>query len=374
MPDRNAIVSRIRRFNPPLDRPGAEMLEDERGLAVDLEDGQQVRLDPADSRSAGLIRVLEGLRQKRLLAYFEVDPETSYLKRLLIPRVTRVLGIRPIDEGVLGVELELSHGRHVIRSSNEDFEELEAKLREALEDVRPVVITEDDAHNIIDVRFFEGGPDGPDIRFPRPSIPVDRTWWDRIRSLVVEIREWKLWPWWWFRCVTPAKAQQAFDAMAAESCDPMTVPPPCIPFMYPDDGCWARAHEMCRLMIDMGLMPRKVWIQGDLYVSTRNNPNCGVHWGWHVAPTLCVRRRFWCTDQMVIDPALFTTPVTKTEWKGVQGDPSATLTPSDASVFHLWANTTDPSYAQTNSLLDYYRLKLQNRAVQQGPPPYASCP
>lgn len=61
-------------------------------------------------------------------------------------------------------------------------------------------------------------------------------------------------------------------------------------------------------------------------------------------------------------------------WKGVQGDPNATLTPSDASIFHLWSNETDPTYVKTNQVLAFYRLQLQSRAIQHGPPPYAHCP
>jgi hypothetical protein len=171
------------------------------------------------------------------------------------------------------------------------------------------------------------------------------------------------------------KAQKVFDAMNATSCDPLTVPVPCIPFLYPDDGCWARAHEMCRLMINMGLSPKKVWIKGDLYVSTKNNPNCHVSWGWHVAPTLCVRGpRMFQTQRMVIDPSLFTTPISKATWKGKQGDPNATLTDSDASIYYLWGNVTDPTYTETNKFLAIYRLQLKNRVIKYGPPPYANCP
>jgi hypothetical protein len=134
---------------------------------------------------------------------------------------------------------------------------------------------------------------------------------------------------------------------------------------------------MCRLMIDMGRKPKKVWIEGSLTVATRNTPSCEVRWRWHVAPTLCVRRSwFWFfrTRQRVIDPSLFTTPVTKSAWKGVQGDASATLTDSAASIFYLWTGETDPTNAKTEQVLATYRLRLQNRAVQHGPPPYAHCP
>src|SRR5712664_338514 len=115
-----------------------------------------------------------------------------------------------------------------------------------------------------------------------------------------------------------------FNLVSATTCNPLVVPPPCIPFLYPDDGCWARAHEMCRLMLLAGAWPRKVWIDGNLHTLSKNNPNCYVDWVWHVAPTLCVRLGFWHAEDMVIDPSLFTTPVSEPTWKGVQGDPNAT--------------------------------------------------
>jgi hypothetical protein len=132
---------------------------------------------------------------------------------------------------------------------------------------------------------------------------------------------------------------------------------------------------MCRLIIDMGLSPNKVWIEGNLRVDTKNNPKCFVEWGWHVAPTICVRGPgIFVRRDLVIDPSLFDTPVTKTTWKGVQSDPSATLTDTDGSIYWLWTNGTDPAYTDTNYYLNKYRLALQARAVQQGPPPYANCP
>ncbi|HEY8224977.1 MAG TPA: protein-glutamine glutaminase family protein [Pyrinomonadaceae bacterium] len=366
MPNPNAIVSSVIRFEPPLDRPPAEMLRADRGLSVELEGERRVRLDPADPRSAGFAQILDGLRKQRLPVYVEVDPATSAITRLLIPHVTRVAGIRPIDVGVLGVQLDLSHGRHVLRRGAPDFDEMERQLREALRTGAPVILTENDAHEIIDVRSYRPGPDGPpfpDREFP-PRLPWP--WWWRIWH-------WSWWPWWWFRCISATKVKQIFDAMNATSCNPLTVPAPCIPFLYPDDGCWARAHEMCRLMINMNVTPKKVWIQGNLYVSTKNHPDCEVWWNWHVAPTLCMRGPgLFQKQDMVIDPALFATPVSKTTWKGVQSDPTAILTDSDASDY-LWG-ITDPIYTATNEKLAFYRLQLQNRAIEHGPPPYATCP
>ena len=361
MPNPNAVVSTVVRLEPPL---------------VELEEGRRVRLDPDDRRSSGFAQVLDGLSKQRLPVYLEVDPETSVVARLLIPYIARVVGIRPDTDLGLRVEIMPSHARHVLRRNGPDFEELERQLRDAMVKGEPVVLTEDDAHEIIDVRPYtgtEGLPPpfpepGPGPGPPPPWKPfLQRIWW------------WPWWPWWWLRwwlsCISPTRAQQVFDAMNATSCDPLAVPPPCIPFLYPDDGCWGRAHEMRRLMVNMGLDPKKVWIQGNLHVSTKNNPTCNVFWGWHVAPWLCVRGAvFPQTQGMVIDPSLFTTPVSKAVWKGVQGDPNATLTDTDGTIFLLWGNVTDPNYVQTNQVLATYRLQLQNRSVQQGPPPYANCP
>ena len=378
MPNPNAIISTTIRLDPPLEGAPEEMLRAEGGLSVQLDGERRVRLDPANERSAGLARVLDGLSKQRLPVYLEIDPGTDAITRLLIPHVGRVVEIRAV-EGALSVVLEPSHARHLLPLGGEDSADLEGQLRDALKDSRPVLVTEDDAHNIIDVRAFIPTPDGPPLPPfppPRPRPPVKLIWpLDWLLRVLRWLWWWICWPfWWWFRCISSTRAQQVFDAMAATSCNPLTVPAPCIPFLYPDDGCWARAHEMCRLMISMGLHPRKVWIDGSLHVSTRNNPTCSVYWGWHVAPTLCVRGPRWFqTRRMVIDPSLFSNPVTEATWKSVQGDPGATLTGTDASVF--WhGGGGDPGYVSTNSILAHYRLELLNRSVAFGPPPYAACP
>lgn len=369
----NAVLSRVIRIQPPPERAPAEAPGAGPELFVELEDGRRARLDPADPRSPGFLQVLDGLSKLRQPVYLELDAATSAIRRLLIPHVSRPVGLSRLADGALSIELELSHGRHVLPRSAPDFGELEKQLAEALRGGEPVILTEDDAHNVFDVRAFRPGPDdgplppGPGPKFPWPPDPI--------RNL---IERWLLWPWWpwrWRSCLSMARAQEIFEAMSATSCAPLTVPPPCIPFLYPDDGCWGRAHEMCRLMIAQGLAPRKVWSEGDLRAPTRNNPDCFVEWGWHVAPTLCVRGPgIFQTRRMVIDPALFTTPVSTAIWKGAQGDPSATLTDTAASLFHRYGSSTDPGYVLTNQVLATYRLRLQNRSNQIGAPPYANCP
>lgn len=169
------------------------------------------------------------------------------------------------------------------------------------------------------------------------------------------------------------RVRQLFALCNGRICCPCSAPAPCITFLYPDDGCWGRAHEMCRLMIADGAQPEKVWIEGNLNVSSHNKPNCLVQWGWHVAPTLQVDIG-GSPQTYVIDPSLFNEPVPLATWKGVQGDPGATLTPSSADIFYYWTGATDPTYSQTNLVLTNHRNKLKLRSVgPDGPPPYPNC-
>jgi glutaminase-like protein len=131
-------------------------------------------------------------------------------------------------------------------------------------------------------------------------------------------------------------------------------------------------------MIADGAQPEKVWIQGSLKVSSRNKPDCLVTWYWHVAPTLQVSNG-GAAQTYVIDPSLFDGPVPQATWKALQGDPSATLTPTGADIFYLLTNPTDPTYtdptySSTNADLIYFRNQLKLRSAEPGgPPPYTSC-
>lgn len=372
----NGLVARSVSLDPPLKGDPAEHLRAEGGAWVRLDGERRARIDPADPRAVGFARVLDGLERQGLPAYLEVDPASSLITRILIPLVTRVDASKSTGQG-LEVTLAASHARHLLVRAEPDFAELELALTAAYRDRSTVLVTEDENHQIIDIRTLTPDPERPLPPFPEPVLPVPllRPWWWRF---LVALWWWPWWPWcwlwWWLRCRSAAGAQQVLDAMAARSCDPLTVPAPCIPFLYPDDGCWARAHEMCRLMINMGVAPAKVWIRGNLHVNTRNNPNCFVNWGWHVAPTICVRDRFPFSHRAVIDPSLFTTPVTPATWKSVQGDPNASLTYTSWVQYWPQAGTTDPAYVDTNQRLAYYRLQLLLRSTQFGPPPYAACP
>jgi hypothetical protein len=167
--------------------------------------------------------------------------------------------------------------------------------------------------------------------------------------------------------VISARAQQLFDLLASQ---------PQIPFQYPDDGCWARANEMCRILLLNQVTPGKAWIYGNLHVATKNSPACSVSWGWHVAPILSVTQADGTSANMVVDPSMFNQPATEATWKGAMHDPNAQLVETDASVFQRTVSGSiayDPGYVLTQQTLRTYENELLVRVAEDGPPPY-NCP
>ncbi len=332
---------------------------------VAFQRGQIGLVDTAAPQGRAWVQVLNSLQQSGAPAYVEVDPVSRMITRLLLPHVVRVGAIEPMADGV-EVELLISHAKHFLRKSEPAFDRLLAALKAAQAKGSRVAVTETPLdHEIFEVhplpedadRSAPGQPPAAPAATPSPAGDADAP----VALAVVPL----------------ARAHSLFEQMNARVCCPAGAAAPCIPFDYPDDGCWGRAHEMYRLAGLQGVQVDKVWIYGNLRVATSNNPRCEVRWGWHVAPTLLVDTGGGHSDTYVIDPSLFPGPVPRATWAGVQGDPNAVLVPTAGSVFYRSAGgaiTTDPSFAQSNAVLDRYRNELRIRATgADGPPPYLNC-
>jgi hypothetical protein len=131
-----------------------------------------------------------------------------------------------------------------------------------------------------------------------------------------------------------------------------------ISWMYPDDGCFARAEQFDVLAANSGkARPYKMFAMGDLRVSTNNHPNGYVEWGWHVVPV--VRNRDKGNMVIVFDPSLSPCrPLPYKEWLILMADLSHYTNPAngygvavaDSNAYHPWSlQTGEPSHA-TESL------------------------
>ncbi len=328
-------------------------------VTVNFQGGRSGHLDVTAPLARHWADTLDRLRQEDRAAYVEIDPLTNAVTEVFIPQASRVQRVGTDPAGNLEVSLIPSQARHTVPATNPDFSQLRTALESALAGGSDVLVVANRSHEIIEVRALPkappkappkalapmGLPPGPPPEGPQP--------------------------------VTQARAQELFDQMESTTCD-CSVTPPCIPFKYPNDGCYARAHEMCRLMMNEGEQPEKVWIYGyphgvaNLRVDTANEPiNCYVNWWYHVAPTLLVDMPGGAEKQ-VIDPALFEGPVSVSTWRAKQTDPNSTLEYTAANIYAPGGGTDD-IYASTNLALADKRSLLHTNCLTYGPPPY-DCP
>jgi hypothetical protein len=133
---------------------------------IELRDGGRAHLAAAHPRAGQMGALLGQLQRRGSPVYLEVDAATAEVVRLLIPHVSRVTGLRPGDDGGLDVTLEPSAARHRLRSALPTFAVVAEELRRAMATGALLVVTEDDAHDIVHARPFVPGADGPQPPLP----------------------------------------------------------------------------------------------------------------------------------------------------------------------------------------------------------------
>ena len=122
--------------------------------------------------------------------------------------------------------------------------------------------------------------------------------------------------------ISPEAALQIFQALAQANIltDDGSAP---IPFHYPPDGCYARAHRMEQLLTEMGYASEKVFAlagslplraETDYGQDTPPSESPGVTWAWHVAPIIKVRDPQRGLLETVLDPSLADRPLLLDEW------------------------------------------------------------
>ena len=320
-------------------------------VTVRFKTGQTGLLDMKNPRSVHWVNIIDRLEKAKKPVYVEIDEETNFITKLLIPIVDKVKVLEADERGDVVVGLVHSPTVHILLRSDPNFETIYNALQSALDDRVELLITETrDEHEIIDARppmEPPGGRSGP-VPNPPPDDPVSEE-----------------------------RAEELFNNMNAESCDPCNPSSECIPFKYPDSGCQARAHKMCYTMVnDHGEEPEKVWIfppppYATFSVPTLNHPDCSVSWMWHVAPTLVVSTSGG-DEKRVIDPSLSNIPLTINDWRDLQ-DPNAIIEekPWTEYFFGEFEPEYDPDLERTNRNLDDRRDMLRDRCIEFGPPPYS---
>ncbi len=261
---------------------------------------------------------------------------------------------------------------HTLSPRHPDFDALRGALTEAHARGLWQLVTGTDRHEIIHVTSVPPG-------LPVPAEPK------ALEQFAVFLARWRQWlsdriliPLRLLATVhlpTQVDALQLFNLVSAKSCVPGNWPPDCLPFLYPDHGCRARAHEMCRIILAAGFVPKKVWIlpgagSSGLEVATKHSPACKVTWTNHVAPVLNVVTSPTTVERYVIDPSLFGGPVTLATWEAKVAGTNPYATTILPWHFFLKGGATDDDFSKTNSELTYEREAFLTRIGMRGFPPY----
>lgn len=263
---------------------------------------------------------------------------------------------------------------------------LAKRLKAAIRGKTPLRVTLDQKRGTV-VRAVEGGEEevrafrAARVRLPDPerSFRVDLAKIDPTRFNLVD-RYLKARVFRRCRRVIPnyLAAKQIFDFCAGQSCHLPGPPsfPPCIPFQYVRDGCYARAHQMrkiittryrycCEKVFSFANVP-----PDQLRVQAAKWGGCCVAWWYHVAPFVRVRVRIGScrfTVGMVIDPSMFDKPVLLSTWLGAQENATCgsnahvsmySIQPGSAygpANYSGTAFVTDPGYVGTNATLAGYQ-------------------
>jgi hypothetical protein len=317
---------------------------------VHFKTGQTGRLDLKDPLSAHWASMIDKQAQANQPVYVEIDEETSVITNVLVPRVFTVERLETDQRGNLLVHLHQSSAIHAVLQSDPDFAAMRDSLQTALDDGSERLITSTrDELEIIDVRTPAGNPSGPPEAPPQPAPDPP---------------------------VTPVRATQIFSDMNSETCVACNPSSTCIPFLFPDDGCWIRAHLMAYDMRGYSPPedPEKIYIHGStLDPFVPNHPDCRLpwKWGWHIAPTLMVTLPGG-DEKRVIDPSLASAPISETEWKNLNNPLSTpNLTPLAWTVYNPRIPGSTATDAQAQSDMQPYRDDLKARCLQFGPPPYS---
>jgi hypothetical protein len=332
----------------PLPRPG-----------VMLRGAGSAFFDTAHPEIARQVRTLETLERTGWPAHIEVGAGQT-IARVRIPDVGLVLRMLPLEAGRFEVVLDRGEGRFLIDSStNKD----DVALLHGLVDRRVfVVIIRDEDGPIVDVQILPDyvGYDTP----PYNDVPCG----PEVLAATSILED-------------PQAVDRAFRVVKAADCQ---LPDPdvgCIPFLFAQSGCWARAHRMCELLAEQqpAIVAAKVWLFGGSRVETPNVRECRVEWSWHVAAFVRVRTKRGA-EVRVLDPSMFPSPVTLRTWRNAQNNPKASLFYGQREIYlqtEICKGRLEgmlPKGRETAVDLEIYRGMLTDICPGKAqPPPFSHC-
>jgi hypothetical protein len=319
---------------------------DDGSLQATFSGGATVRLPLTDAVALHQQQILELLKAQQLPAY--IRAEDGVIKDVLAPKVGRVVRLERVSDTQIRVDITTAPERLELEANQTA---LLTSLTQSLVQGTDLVIVAD-RHRIVDVQA------APAQKLPQPApLPANSA----VMAGVAKIDE--------------NRAAGLFGLIKQQNCDlpPGGPTPPCIPFQYTLGYCFARAHRVCEMLKDQGVVAGKMWLFGDLRLHTANAPgDCLENWTFHVAPF--VRADPASLRTLVFDPSVAPSgPIPGREWRQrIRGQSGrARLTFMDIQLLAADLKPVPglkPTFCQDQ--LNIARHEFAIQCQTDGPPPY----
>lgn len=290
-------------------------------------------------------RRLARLYERRRPAYITaVGDQVIEVTEPVVGRLTRV---EPPEGGVIKVALDASPRALTVTDTPENQRIVDV-LRNAGN--RPVMLVASDANAVVDIDL---APEAAWYLAPAFA-PAGAEAIDNI-----EVSQ-----------LNSTELEDAWEIVADQDCRTSGAAD-CIPFDYPVTGCNDRAHAMCLLLEGVGVIAGKLWLfDRRMFAFTKNYDNsCRIGWEFHVVPYVRTSTKPGTLGIRILDPSLFTGPVSfKGFIKALHSSSKKTMF-SRAEFYQLDATGggSRPWPDQMEDRLQEYREEAAKRNPQ---PPY----
>lgn len=332
-----------------------KILQQGKLLSIELEGEKPVYLDGSQAVATAWLAILDYLNTANRPVYIESETDTQVITELAVPEAALVWHISDNDNDSdrLAVAFHTASAQHYLRRNHPQFDLFLQRLQQAKTSGNRVLVTASMLDfDILDVRempaIFHKSFDSNESETPLFS--------NELPDLAP---------------VSMQRAIELFAILQTESCVPCHASGTCVPFKYPSNGCWIRAHLMSFALRENGAEPGKIWIDGKLQTHSMNVPNCLVSWAWHVASVLLVIQPDGQKLPMVLDPSMSSEPILPETWKAMMRDHDSRLRYSDWTQYGHYGGEASKEVAESD--MKPFQLYLNQMCAQYGPSPYSQC-
>jgi len=305
--------------------PGMKVGEDH--VSFKLGDGSSYRFSRRDPRARLWLGILDRNHRKNAPVYVDGQETPGQVSEIFSPDVRFVKAVQPSDKDQrLEVIFLFAPSAYFLNPKHPDFTTMRATLEAAVKSKEAVLVTLNPVTN--ELLHVREAPGHRQELAPAEGLSSDDPDDEKLNGRPI------------LEALSPtidmARAEAVFESLRNQEH---------IPFDFLFDCCYARAHEMCRLMALDDIASRKIWNFGRGFFNDKAtlhvfSPVGEFSWSYHVAPIVRVRNN-GDVFNLVMDPGISDRALTIGEWLDRQNDDAATRRFTAAGIYGLDIKTQE---------------------------------